>query len=553
MRQPSKSSILTVLLLSLAVAALYGQTIGFERTYDDFAVVQPNEIANAPIDWSPGQRGLRQLSYRLDYALFGENFGPYHAQNLFWHVLTACLIAGIGVRLGIGPLAAFLGALYFAVHPAHVESVANLANRKEPMAAALVLLAFVFYLRSRTVAGPHALGQWLLAGALFLGAVYAKETAAVFPLALAAYEAGRRDLSPRRRFAVVALAGVVSVAIVGYVAVSWAGSGSSLETLGGFEGEPRPASIFLAAGRSFWTHLRLVVFPFGLTPDHRLALSSTIAFIDLLAWVAAIAAVAGAWRLTRGRPIARFAAAWALVFYLPTSSLAPVSYLVAERYLYLPSVGLAWLLAWGLERSGALGRSGRKPKRTAIRLGVIVVLVCASIVTASYTAKWKNESRLWTYVTKLDPDSARAWLAIGVDSIVRGAPQGALAALDRAIELRPDWARAYFNRSQARTATGDRAGAFSDLDRAVEIRPDYWPAFSNRGRMHWEDGDTDAALRDYDRAIRIHPGAAELYFNRGAVLALSGQRDRARADFERALDIDPNHAAARRNLEALGR
>ncbi len=552
MRRPPHTSILAVLLLALAIAALYGQSIGFERTYDDFAVVQPDEIENGTIDWSPGQRGLRQLSYRLDHALFSDDFGPYHAQNLVWHLLASCLVAAVAVRLGVPPRAAFAGALLFAVHPVHVESVANLANRKEPMATALVLLAFLAYLRSRPFVGGRALAMSCLSAILFVAATYAKETAAILPLVIAAYELPRRDGTRRQRVTVAAVALLTTVAIIGYVANAWSASGARLATLGGYEGALSPASVVLAAGRAFWAHLRMAVLPFGLSPDHRLALESPVAVADVVGWITAIGLVAAAWWFTRNRPIPRFAVLWALLFYLPTSSVVPVSYLVAERYLYLPSVGLAWLVGYGLDRSGVFDSSAPESRRLAFGLAGAAVFLAASIETATYAAKWRSSTKLWTYVAATDPDSALARFELGVDAILRGEPTSALESLDRAIELRPRWARAHFNRSQARAALGDRTGAMADLDRAIELRPDYWPAFSNRGRMHWEDGDPSAALADFDRAIRIHSGAAELYFNRGAVRALSGDPDRARADFRKALEIDPDHAAARRNLEALG-
>src|SRR5262249_37010412 len=142
-----------------------------------------------------------------------------------------------------------------------------------------------------------------------------------------------------------------------------------------------------------------------------------------------------------------------------------------------------------------------------------------------------------------DPDSPEAWNNRGAGWYARGDVAGALAAFDRALELRPDYPEALNNRGIVRHRLGDPA-ALADFDRAVELRPRYAEALNNPAGTRMALGDLTGALADFDRGIGVRPDSAEAYHGRAGALHASGDLDGALADYDRVIGLVPPGAAA---------
>jgi len=397
------------LVVAVCAAVVYLGALWNRFAFDDLPIVLWNSLFRQPGAWRrafassywPPEMGggmyrpLTVASYAIDWLVARAAW--FHAVNLLWHAGTSVAVAALARRWA-GDNAALAAGLVFAVHPVHVEAVANIAGRAELMAALFAVLA-VYAALARDRIGWSA-----LAGAL---ALLCKENGAVVPALIAwGWIVGLARPSRRR---------------VTLYAVSWIGVGvlyaivreSVLRPYAGvfnvaaqFVGAS-PLQIRLTAVSAFADFARLLVFPLHLRVDYSPAERTLVAtpldwrfvlgVLCLLAWAALLVL---AWR--RGRRVEAFGLGWIGVALLPVANLLyPAGVLVAERTLYLPSVGLA------LAAGAALGtwvERGAAPRRLAWVLGLVVVT--GGVRTALRVPVWRDQ--LTVVLSELE-DSPRSF------------------------------------------------------------------------------------------------------------------------------------------------
>jgi tetratricopeptide (TPR) repeat protein len=547
--------VLALLALLLASVAAFAPSLGAGFTYDDFPVVLGDPAVTSPRladTFAEGwhARPLRALSFRLDRALFGEAPAGYHLHSVLWHAACVLLLHRWLLRLGAGAAGALLGALLFAWHPVHVEAVANVSNRKEPLCLAFSLLSCLAWSRAVEARGLRR-GLWAGASAAGLwAALLAKQVAVALPLALLAYETccvprERRLLLARPRLLVagaVVGASLLAFEVARNIDLTALAASHSLK---GWSGELSVQAVVLSSARAFWRHAQMLVLPSGLCPDHTLALSrSLVEPATALAWLA-LAALAGlALALVRRAPLAAFGLLWMLVHWLPVSNLVPSTFLVAERYLYVPSAGLSLLLAWAVPLvAGAL--PGQAARRTATALAALA-LAALALTTARTAARWQGEETLWAWALECNPASYRAHTELGNQRKAAGDLAGALEHYSRAIEL--GFEGAFYNRANVFVALGRLEEAVRDYDRAVGFAPDMVQIQRNRADARLALGDAAGALEDLDHALAREPEHAGTRLSRGAALLALGRLAEAEAELGRAVALEPGLAAAHYNL-----
>jgi len=372
-------------------------------------------------------RPLRTLEFALDRWIFGVDPVAFHLHSALWHGLAAALVCLLFVRVFGSVRAATAGGLVFALHPIQVESVAWVSSRGDVAMAACVLGAVLLALNSRgwdlRLAASLALG---------LAAMLYKETAVVLPLLVFACRLvvpalpDRRGIAPALRAAapwlavsVVYLAYRQSVMIGGYAHVT-------THVLGG-----GTAGTFATMFRGFGYYALSLVVPTRQALDWYLPVSTNLADPAALGWLVFHAAViVTAVRTVRGRP--RLSLAICL-FYFPLIPVANLPFALgiptAERFLYLPMVGFAALVALG---ANALER--RHP-----RWWVPTAVCCLALgaLTIQRTGAWKDDSSLWPgeVATAEDMRDARAARRAGDDEKARRLNASALAHAHDAIDL----------------------------------------------------------------------------------------------------------------------
>jgi tetratricopeptide (TPR) repeat protein len=474
-------------VLSVAVAA-HATSLGNGFANDDETVVAGNPVVTEA-RWheallGPYWQGAREGaglyrpvtigSFTAEWWLWrGAPLG-FHAVSVVAHAVVSLLVLGLLVRLApVGP--ACLGALFFALHPVHVEAVANVVGRSELYAALAFLGACILYLDGARWTGSRRVVRTGGLVVLYLLALGSKEIAVTLPAVLVLLELARssdRPLSIRLRAEAPVLLSLgaalgtylllrtaVLGTVVGEAPVSW------LRDL--------PVGPRVLTALSFWgEYLRLMIAPMDLSSEYAPGVLSIRRDVDLAVVVGAlilVAWLAASVRLWRIRPIVALGLAWFLVTMLPIANLLfPVGMLVAERTLYLPSAGGSVALAGALACLPAT-----LPPRRARALVAFGLLLGGAYLWRAVTRGpvWRSTGSVVGTLTREHPESYVALLGLAIDLTRAGRAQEAAEVYDRAYALAPGLYGVTVATADAAARAGDAARAEALLRRAIELRP----------------------------------------------------------------------------------
>jgi protein O-mannosyl-transferase len=379
--------------------------------WDDPLYVTANRRVQAPgfaalfALWSPGAAlegrfieyfPLRDSVYWLLWQLAGNDPLPFHAVNIGFHALSSVLVLALGRRLAL-ERAAFMGALLFAVHPIHVESVAWVAGLKDPLVTALLLGATLTFLRYREAPQYGRYAEML---ALFIAALWVKAIAIAFPLALIALERLRAEPTPwsttLKRVAAPSV--IAAIFTLQFVAIGHAWGVITPPHGGSW------ASHAVLMGWAFVRYVQQALAPLVLRLHYCFEPPSLPFDVRMLAIVAlaVLTVLFFRWAWRRDRTLALLGA-WFFIWLLPVANLVPFPSLMADRYLYAPSVGSCLLLAALLARGSPSG--GERGDGTGRWIPLALCLVYATL-TISRGLEWRHERALWAQLLE-DPACER--------------------------------------------------------------------------------------------------------------------------------------------------
>ena len=426
-------------LFTLGLAALCvlayapGLTSPFTK-YDDALYVWQNLErlqSSLATQWSPERAlngqfveyfPLRDTVYWLIYRAFELDPLPYHLANLAFHVLATLLLLKLLLELGLEEKAALLASLLFAVHPVHVESVVWVAGLKDPMYLSFMLLGLLGYARFR----KEPLFKWYaltLAGLIM--ALLVKSLAIVFPVLMLAMELVLPGPKVRLQTLIARLAGPVIITGLFFATILIIGKmNRSLSPLhgGSFMGH-----VVLSA----WVqakYLKQALLPTSFRMLY--CFEPPTGWGDWRLWVglvviAAVGALAWKWRK---EPLKLFFVAWYVVTMAPVSNVVPFPAVMADRYLYAPSVAVCALL----------GLLATQLEARVFRLIAVASAVLLTGASASRSWVWQDEEQLWIEAD-LDPaclvDTSKvAAQAHVLRSYTAKDPRERMQALDRALK-----------------------------------------------------------------------------------------------------------------------
>lgn len=508
------------LVVALA-AGTFAPTLRYPFVSDDLNLV-PGTVAiaergglgavvRAPFEPDPRMRlGYYRPAVLLSIALDARRGGgaprAFHLTNVLLHAAASLLVLLLLANLGLQPLPALLGAALFAVHPVHAESVAFVSGRTDLIAGVFALAAAVLWLRVRAGRSPRAAGEMALAALACLVAILAKEAALLLPVLLFALDfvlppaPGEGRSRARRRLA-WALAWGAAVAAALLVRLLAAGRGFGLAQRAA-DGLPAPWAEPGVVAAAWAKYLSLLVLPWPavvyytrelVRPDATTA-AGLAAFLGLLAL---------AWRARRREAAA--ALLWIGAFLLPVSGVLPIGgAVIAERFLYLPSVGFSLLVACALERLPAAAR------RAAPVAGA---LICAALAIAAgeRSALWKDNLGHFSAMVRRAPGLALARAGLG-DALREAGRHGEAAGEYRAAAaLAPGDGGILVRLGNSEAQLGRTAEATEAYRRAIAVDPRDALAHANLGITYAESGRYEAAAAEYRALVGLDPGlAAEL-------------------------------------------
>ena len=537
-------------LLLLAVMLVFGQALGFGFVnFDDSEYVYENPhvihgLSAAEVAWAfttthfTNWHPLTWLSYMLDFELYGLAPWGYHLTNILLHAATVILLFLVLRRMtGDFWPSAFVAAV-FAIHPLRAESVAWVSERKDVLSGLFFMLTLGAY--ADYVRRPFSLVRYSLVIAPFALGLMAKPMLVTLPLVLLLL-----DYWPLRRMAlgwrlVIEKLPLVALSAASCVATSLAQS----DAMAYLESIPFSARIANALV-SYATYLGQFFYPVGLAVfyPHRVDNLPTWQVVGALLLLAGIGAAAVIFR--RRCPYALVGWCWYLGMLVPVIGLMQVgSQAMADRYTYLPQIGLAMGLAWGAKAAFASWPHRGRLWGAASALVLVVLMGCAY----HQTSFWFDSETLWNRAIDCVPQNAVAHYNLANALTTCGRADEAIEHYQMAIRIDPNDAQARYNMANALADRGQVDEALDQYRKAIEIKPNYTKAHNNLGAYLASRGQIEEAIVEYQKVLDVKPNDAEAHSNLGLALANRGQFDEAIAHYERSLKTNPRRAETHNNL-----
>ncbi len=492
---------------------------------------------------------LTAFSYLVEYHFFKSDPAGYHLVSLLLHVFNTGLVFWLVYILSKRRFMACVVGILFGMHPVHVESIAWVSARKDILCGFFFLLSLIAYARYLRL--NRSAGYYILSLAFFLLALLAKTMAITLPLVLFLLDGlltpDNKKISFRDKIPFFAL----SFIFAGIVVFGLFSSGA-IPHQAGFDLFEK----FFIANFIVLFYLTKILVPVGFScwyPGMVLS-GQPLSFIFLI-FLFFIASLGCLFLFLKNRLRHMvFGALFFLATILPVLQFLPTGRaLVADRYLYIPSLGIFYLAAEGLFLLCYRKRPGYPDKLIKIFLVLSFVFAVGvlGISTFKRCAVWKNDLTLWKDVLKHDPRSATAYNNLGIFFAQNGGKKEAMVLFKRAIRIDSRHFRAYNNLGMAYSDVGKSKDAVACFKKSIALNPRFVSGYINLCREYTRMGRFDEALAACRLAIKFDPDRAEGYNSLGAVYYGLGETQEAIRLFKKALDLDPSCATALHNLDSL--
>jgi Tfp pilus assembly protein PilF len=578
--------LISFLLSALAALLVFVNTLPNPFLYDDVFYVEKNpqirDLRMLPkaflspfSPYAPGlYRPFTAVSYAVDFALYGLDPRGFHLTNILLHAVVSGFVFLLTSRF-LSLLPSLAAALIFATHPVHTEAVAWVSGRSELLAGLLTLLSALSFLPVRAQKENRRAASLLIMSALFwFLALLSKESA--LPLLLVLLVLPFVSLKGEN-FPSIPLEG----ANFQYVNILKVRFGRVLLPFGlvfalylllrvqALGGLTVPLEHVRTAGLSFMErlalmtpvlahYLRLLVFPVGLRIEYDWVsfspMTTTLSALLLLSVIAM-----WVWFFRMRFWIANLAFLWFFLFLLPVMNLLPIGEVVAERFLYLPSVGFALLI-------GALGeRLQQRWPRTCLPT-FVALLVVFSFLTIQRNAEWRDPERFWRGTLEHSPHAPHALQNLAALLFAEGELQESQVLIERALERSPGEPMLHFLAGQIALSRGEGELARQEFEVALRLARPRELEFTDfqRGSALLYLQRYEEALEHFERALPGNPSDPSLWNNLGITQAHLGKLREAEASFQRALMLHEeqrwqsaedarNEEGVRENLEMLKR
>jgi Flp pilus assembly protein TadD len=581
-------------LLAAITLAVFGRTInnGFVN-YDDDVYVYNNPAIQQGLtlngigwafthvvagNWHP----LTMISYMVDYQLHGLNPGGYHLTNVLLHTVAVILLFLVLEEMTGAPWRSAFVAAVFAIHPLRVESVAWVSERKDVLSGVFFMLTLWAYLRY--VRRPFSYVRYLwVVFALALG-LMSKPMLVTVPFVLLLLDywplnrfsnsfARQKNLSIPRQIIFEKLP-LLALAIGACIAAVLAQKSAIVpDTVPAFPARVENALVACVIYiRQMFYPARLALFyPF---PSAGLALWK-VAF----SLVVLVAASAGVVRCASKRPYLLVGWLWYLGMLVPVIGLMQVGLQAhADRYTYLPAIGLYLALTW------LGGELFARWHHSRWLFGSVAALVIAGLSAGTFVqiSYWHDSESLWNHTLactannvvandnlgevllqkgrvneaitrfrlalEIQPDDILGQTDLAVILFQKGQVNEAFAHFRKALALRPTDPLMHYNFGVALLHYGEADEAAAQFQKALEIQPDYARDLSSLGRMVLHQGQVDEAIVLFQTLVKVHPNDAEAHYILGGIFLQKGEANQAIDHLQAMLKSQPNNPQAHDRL-----
>lgn len=592
-------NIIAAIVIFVSALSCYINTIDNPFVYDDLVFIAGNKNLENPENIKKlvskkyfgmsGERSYRPVSTLalfVEYSAGGGDTRAFRAFSVLTHAAAAVFaFLFLAVATGSLPVSFFTGLIY-AIHPIMSEAVNASSFIEDPLSSLFMFAALFAYAAFRR---KCTLSRYAVVGALSLLAMLSKESAAILPLIMLACEFTIGASTSENRKTGLALTAVAFASLAFFLYLRFvAFKNPSPLTAAAWPGGT-PYSAFILTSLAFLKYLKLFFMPSGFSIEQCVNAADSAAFYKVVfSLLLHIGFLAIAVVFRKKNRILSFASAFYLIAVLPVSNIIPFGAYIAERYMYIPSFGLALFLVCSFIHQDDEG-SGEKEKFLLGNKAFYAFLCCVSVLLISTTVErnrdWQSPLVLWKKAVEVCPESSRARTNYGRRLIEEGNYGKAILHLEKAVRIDPVHYEAWSSLGVACMNYGDMKCAGKALSKAYYYSPSdgvkynlalyllkagrYKKAITLLEEMlstnpDWEDGKymlatANLKLRSYDKAEKLYlevmeknPKRTSAMGNLGILYIETGRMKEAEEVLRRALEIDPGNELLKKNLSRVG-
>ncbi len=533
---------------------------------------------------------LTSLSHMLDCELFGLNPFWHHASSLLFHMLNALLLFWVVKRMtGFVWASAFVAAV-FALHPLQVDSVAWVAERKSVLSGFFWILTMAAYVRYAE--HPHV-GRYFLVAAVYALALMSKPVVVTLPFVLLLLDywplhrlrrkpGENADLGKLRyqqfsagRLVMEKLPLFILSAILSVITFVVQHSGGIVLPLGRIPVKYRIANAFVAylkyIEKFIWPHKLAVFYPH---PAYRISMVTAVVCALVFILISAMFIYLG-----RRKRYLAVGWLWFVGMLVPVIGIVQAGdQAMADRYMYIPIIGLLMIIAWGAAELGAKWQYGR----IGLGISAALVLVVLSVCTRMQLKHWQNSVALFKRALAVTKDNSRAHEGyattmmkegkldeavthykealrieprlyavhtnLGLVLLQQGKIDEAAACFRLALRLKPDFPFALNNLGILLAGQGKIDEAITCVEKAIQSDPDYPLSYYTMARIKTQQKEYSQAIEYLEAALQRKPDWPDVYASLGKTWFLMGNVDRGISYWHRALELNPKDIGALNDL-----
>ena len=555
--------VLLICIIIIATSMSYANSLKNDFIWDDEFLVRDNlyirssshikEMFTSYLASSSGNinnfyRPIQDLSYAIDYFLWGDNPMGYHLTNLILHALCAVLVYILILRIFESPMVGFIAGLLFGIHPINTEAVTYVAGRADSLYCLFFLFSFVLFLKTLDGFKKDFKINWnFYIPSIFFYAlsILSKEIGIILPLMLLLYHTAFLD-NARIKNRVRSLYIPYILVFLVYLFMR--------KTMLDFSGAA-PSFVMaryplyqrlLTTSKAIIVYLRLIILPLGLHMERTIKVARSLFEPEALGAVIAIIAISLATFNAYKRRLKKvfFAIMWFFVGLIPVSNIVPINSFIAEHWIYLSAIGIFAMIGMGI-----VFLSKRKAGKVLSILIVLSLSVFYMHLTIERNKGWKDEVTFFKETLKYSPNNARLHLNFGNTYLELGNKKEAIEEYRKAIKLRPDDAIAYGNIGTAHMGLGRHKEAQGYIEKALSIKPDFPDALYNLGVIYEQMGYADKAEKNFKDALKYNPRFLNCHMRLGSICLNRGDVEKAKEHWREALKINPKEKDAKRLLD----
>ncbi len=540
---PHKLPIAIAIIFAVGVVVYYGvSSCQFLPLWDDACQVLNNpdirslrwqNIGKIFTSYYAGMyQPLSTLTYAIDYQVWGMSSKGFHITNLALHLTSAVMVLLIFYKLTHKIGLSLFFALVFVVHPVQVEAVAWVSARSTLLSTIFFLLAFYVYLKY--LRSGQQIKFLLFTFGLFVLSVLSKCTAVTLPIVLMLldYQYERKNIF---RIVLEKFPFIIVSIIIGLTAIDARVADGQISDM---VIENSDSKMIIVVLNSIVIYLSKVIFPVNYSAYYTFPpgdLQSTYYILPISVFLSILFIILFQLKAKRKKMV------FGLMFFLITLSislkLVPVGlHLMADRYLYLPLIGLFFVVIECLE-----WMKRYRPMKFIV-YGIAIIFFGYYIVTSiNYLHYWKNEDSLFAQTIKVNPDAITVKNMLGIRYKCKGDLKAAKKIFDEIIADYPEYGSTYNNRGNLWRSVNQPEMALRDYRMGLQYTKkavDSSSVITNIGIVFSMKNEINMAVRFFNMAIFINPQNKQAYYNRGNARAIAGDFQGACEDFDKAIEID---------------